>query len=347
MSTRRVLVFTAPHTIEVREEPTPTPRSHEVLVETRLSAVSPGTEGLLYRGEIPSHLQNEASVDALSGGLSYPTSYGYACVGHVTETGAAVDASWHGQRVFAFHPHASAFTARPDALLKLPNELSDEAAAFIPNTETAVNLVMDAHPMIGERALVTGQGVVGLITTALLAQHPLDVLVTTDLQEDRRAWSEAFGATTSIDAADESHLREVLGVTQDEAARPADRYEGADLVVELTGAPAALNQALAVAGFDARIVVGSWYGDKQAPLDFGGRFHRSRVSVYASQVSTVRPHLQGRWTKARRMQTVLDVLPPLDLPRLITHRVDLENAQDVYDQLSGNPEGMLQPIIAY
>lgn len=79
----KTLFFTAPRKIEIREMPLPQPREDEVLVETICSAISAGTEMLVYRGEFP-HLAD--SHDGLSSDLNYPLAYGYACVGVVKQT---------------------------------------------------------------------------------------------------------------------------------------------------------------------------------------------------------------------------------------------------------------------
>ena len=83
----------------------------------------------------------------------------------------------------------------------------------------------------------------------------------------------------------------------------------ADLCFELSGAPSALNTAISLTGFDGRIMIGSWYGQKQSGLDLGGRFHRSRIRLISSQVSTIAPELTGRWDKDRRFESILDNAP--------------------------------------
>ena len=322
------------------------PGEEDVVVETVLSAVSPGTETLVYRGEAP-EFAADSEIDALSGGLDFPLQYGYAAVGTIVDVGSGVSNDWIGRRVFGFQPHASHFTASPDALIPLPKEVTWAGGSLIPNVETAVNLLMDGAPVLGEHALVYGQGVVGLLTTALLSRHPVGRLYTVEPDPTRREWSMSLGADRSFAPASLDALLEALDVTSAEP-RPVEgqQYDGADLVYELSGQPDALNQALGVVGFDGRIVLGSWYGTRRTPIDLGGRFHRSRVSIVSSQVSTVAPEYQGRWNKHRRMQTVLDLLPELEIQSLISDPVSIERAPDVYEQLDRG-EGPLQPIFHY
>lgn len=370
--TRHVVTFAAPRRVEVREEPLPDVGPRSVRVRTTRSGISPGTERLVYRGDAPSDVAADASIDALDGGLDFPIAYGYSAVGEVDAVGAEVDASWVGRRVFAFQPHATAFVCPVDAVVPLPDALSDDAAACLPSLETAFTLVMDARPGVGDRVVVVGQGVVGLLTTALLSAFPLDTLVTLEPSAPRRARSTRLGAAASFDPAtqmdavrDWLHIRhpgeavEVGARSEDLPAGPADadakgHYEGADVVVEVSGQPEALNDAVAVAGFGARIVVGSWYGAKTAPVQLGGRFHRGRMEIASSQVSTIPPSHRGRWSPARRLQAVVDraaraaaAASDVSTASLVTHRFGLDDAPEAYELLDDPPPDLLQPVFEY
>ena len=345
---RRVVTFTGPESVEVQEETLRPPSASEVRVKTELTAISPGTERLLYEGNHPSGLAADSSLSSLQGDLSYPMAYGYAAVGRVDAIGANVDAHWKGRRVFAFQPHTSHFVAAPDDLIALPETVSMEDGVLIPNVETAVNFVLDGRPQIGERVAVFGQGVVGLLTTALLSRFPLERLITVDPVSDRRARSREWGATQSLDPEDAEGLRQALNVRRAEAVETGrGEAEGADLVYELSGRPSVLSDALQVTGFDGRLVVGSWYGDKQAPIDLGGRFHRSRIRIISSQVSSIDPDLRGRWSKARRLQEVRRHLEALNPGRLVTDRFRVDEAPKAYREMTDSTSPMLQPVLLY
>ena len=335
---RRVLYFEEPYRVSVHEQDMAPLAPDEVLVETIVSAISAGTELLFYRGQVPPHMAVDANLDALSGTVRYPLQYGYACVGRVRELGANVAREWHDHIVFAFQPHASHFIASPDTLLPVPETLAPHAAAFLPNMETAVNFVMDGAPRLGENICVLGQGVVGLLTTALLAQMPLARIITFDRFPKRRALATAFGAHKAYDPSNDDEIKTV---------RDTFATIGADLTYELSGNPDALNLAIALTGFDGRIVIGSWYGEKRATLDLGGAFHRSRIRLISSQVSTLAPELTGRWTKARRMDVVWQALERADVARLVTHHIPLENAVSAYTMLDKHPQDTLQILFTY
>ncbi len=327
---RRVVYFQEPYRVTVREEIIASPAPDAVLVETVVSAINAGTELLFYRGQVPAHMRMDANLHALRGPVQYPLAYGYACVGRVVECGTDVAREWRDRLVFAFQPHASHFVARTEELLPLPQNVAPDHAALLPNMETAVNLVMDGAPLLGENICVLGQGVVGLLTTALLARMSPMRLDAFDRIEKRRARALEFGAHAAFDP-------------ESTAAFDCD----ADLTFELTGNPDALNIALALTGFYGRIIIGSWYGEKRATLDLGGDFHRSRIRLISSQVSTLAPELTGRWTKARRMNVAWQMLERINIARLITHRIPLEYAASAYTMLDTQPQEMLQVLLTY
>ena len=331
------LYFTARRQVSVREETLPKLKATQVLVATLFSAISPGTECLIYRGEFPEGMAVDESIVDLSGEFAYPLKYGYAAVGQVVATGEDVEADWDGSLVVAFHPHESHFVADPSTLLPVPEDINAEDAAFLPTMETAVNFVMDGAPVIGEDVLVFGQGIVGLLTTSILAGFPLANLITFDEHALRRQTSCEAGAQASLypnDAGFETLLRDQLP-------------NGADLTYEISGSPAALEQALTVTGFNGRIVIGSWYGSKRATLNLGGSFHRSRIRMISSQVSSMAPEFDGRWTKMRRFDVAWEMIRQLKPSRLITHRFPIEQAAEAYQLLDKNPEKVIQILLTY
>ncbi len=337
---RRSLYFVRPGEVAVREEPMPQLAPYQALVKTTLSAISSGTELLIYRGQAPAALPADATIAALAGDLSMPLKYGYSSIGRVVAVGRESCMSWVGRLVFAFHPHETHFVVSVDELMPVPSSIAVEDAVFLPNMETAVNFIMDGRPMIGEQVVVFGQGIVGLLTTALLARCPLGSLVTLDRHQLRRQASLGLGAGASLDP-------EAPGVTSLVRASLADGQPpgGADLAFELSGVPDALDQALAVTGYSGRVVIGSWYGTKRAELDLGGAFHRSRIRLVASQVSTIDPGLTGRWNKQRRFALAWRLLRQVAPSRFITHSFPLERAAEAYRLLDERPGEVIQAVL--
>jgi 2-desacetyl-2-hydroxyethyl bacteriochlorophyllide A dehydrogenase len=339
---RRSLFFLKPGQVAVQEDKVPTPGPGQVLVTTLLSGISAGTELLVYRGEVPAEMTVDAGIASLAGTFSYPLKYGYAAVGQVTALGPEVEPSWGGALVFAFHTHESVFVAAPEELLPVPPGVAPEEALFLANMETAVTLALDGAPLVGEQVAVFGQGVVGLLLTAILARFPLGSLVTLDRFSGRRLLSETFGAQTSFDPASPEVLHQVLAFLREE--RP---YAGADLSYEVSGAPAALDLAIAATGYHGRVVIGSWYGSKAVELNLGGEFHRRRQRLISSQVSTMAPELRGRFDKRRTLNLAWQMIREISPARLITHRVPLKDAARAYELLDRRPEAAVQVVLTY
>lgn len=338
---RKTLYFTAPRQVELREESLPALGADDVLVETVCSAISAGTEMLVYRGQFP-HLAD--SHDDVSSNLTYPIAYGYACVGVIRETGKHADRGLRDRLVFGFRSHTSAFTCHPSDLIVAPASFPAETCSFLPNMETAVNLVQDAAPLLGERALVLGQGVVGLLVAALLREFPLEALVTSDCYELRRKASLEVGANDSFDPALLKSGSDSSSADQEHRPAYAQSF---DLAFELSGSPSALNDAIALTTFSGRIIVGSWYGEKKAQIDLGGAFHRSRIQLISSQVSTIAPALSGRWDQPRRFGVAWEALKRIQPQKWITHRFPIEEADKAYQLLDENPQETIQVVFNY
>jgi len=331
---RRALLFVAPEEVEVCTEEIPEPGPAQVLVETLISAISAGSELLVYRGQAPEHMAVDPAIPSLSGStFSFPLKYGYSAVGRVSKLGTAVERNWLDRLVFSFQPHQSHFVAHTSELIPLPTGLTAEQAVFLAQVETAITLIMDG------RVVVIGQGIIGLLATALLSYFPLDQLITLDPYVRRREMSENLGAQESFDPNDGQNLFRIEDLLE--------AHGGADLVYELSGNSQAVNLAIKTCGFGSRIVLGSWYGRQQAKLDLGSTFHRERIQLISSQVSTIAPALSGRWNKNRRLEAAWQWLRRIGPHRLITRRFPIEQAAEAYHLLYKNPSQDLQIVFTY
>jgi 2-desacetyl-2-hydroxyethyl bacteriochlorophyllide A dehydrogenase len=343
---RLSVYFPGPLAAELREEELPALQPGEALVETVVSAISSGTEMLIYRGQAPEDMAVDETIAALGGKLGFPIKFGYAAAGRVIDMGPGLSPDerlfWLGRQVFAFNPHESHFIASLADLNPLPDDISPEAAVFLPNMETAVSFVMDGRPVIGEHVVVLGQGVVGLLTTALLAEMPLSNLMALDAYPLRREWSTRLGASAVFDVMIPGMVDQVRQLLPETLPFP-----GADLTYELSGNPRALDTAIALTGFNGRILIGSWYGSKPVKVDLGGRFHRAHMNLISSQVSTLNPQWSGRWTKARRLDVAWDMVRRHRPERLVTHRLPVTEAAAAYQLLAEHAEDTIQVIFTY
>jgi 2-desacetyl-2-hydroxyethyl bacteriochlorophyllide A dehydrogenase len=327
--------FAQPRGVELRREVVPDVGPNDVRVDAIASAISHGTEMLVFRGQIPDGL--DLDLPTLRGSFAFPIKYGYASVGRVVETGADVRDLAIGDAVFVHHPHQSAYVVPAALPIRLPDSLAPSLGVFLANVETAANVVLDAAPRLGERVAVFGQGVVGLLITQLLRRTGVSLIIAVDPLARRRELACQLGADVAL-------------APEDVAAgniRDLSDEHGVDLAIEASGNTTALDQALGAVTFGGTVVVCSWYGTKPVPLTLGGAFHRRRLRIHSSQVSTIDAALQPRWTLQRRLALARNLLPHLDLNTLISPRFPLEQAADAYALVDQHADQTVQVLFTY
>jgi 2-desacetyl-2-hydroxyethyl bacteriochlorophyllide A dehydrogenase len=336
------LWFEGKEKVVIREEDLVDPGPGEVQVQTIASAISSGTELLFYRGELPDGVAVDTTLEGYPPVLSYPIRYGYACAGLILRAGRGVDSRLEGRLVFAFAPHASSFVAAADRVVPAPEGIAAEDAAFLATMETAVTLVLDGAPRLGDRVSIFGVGMVGLATTALLARFPLSRLSAYDLFALRRNAAASLGALAA-----------------DPRLEPPARMTE-DIVFELSGSPGTLGSAISACAYSGLVVVGSWYGaapppggeaaGDRAPMDslaVNTAFHRNRIRLVTSQVSTIDPSLSGRWSRQRRFEVAWEAIRAVVPSRWVTHRIPLVRAAEAYALLLRSPQETIQILLTY
>jgi threonine dehydrogenase-like Zn-dependent dehydrogenase len=308
---------TAPRCVEIRELNTPRPAAGELLVRTLCSGISGGTERLVYRGEVPAELALDDTIDALGGTFSYPFAYGYACVGKVAES---------GETVFAFHPHQDVFAARANDLILLPPPIDPASATLFPLVETALQVTLDAGAGYRERVIVLGAGVLGLLTSLLLQRSGWRPLIA-----EPQAWRRDLASS--------------LGVT---AAAPEELADDkVPLVIDASGNSDAPAMALSMLAHEGTLLIASWFGTKPVMLPLGGAFHRRRLIIRSTQVSTVPARLSGSWTRARRRQETIELLAELPLAQLCTHVFAFSHAAEAFRAVDAGARGLMHAVLDY
>ena len=321
-----------PGEVSLREEEIGDPSEGQVLVRGLFSALSHGTEKLIYLGQVEENLSLDVSIPGLRRKLSFPLKYGYSNAGVIEELGAGLDKKLVGRKVFSFQPHQSYYLARLEEVFLLNPQVDLEDASLFPSVETAFALLHDGTPHIGESVLILGQGSIGLLLTRLLSRTGVRV-ISADPYSRRQSLSRSFGALVSLDPYSDDFQGECVELTQG---------RGFDLVFEVSGNPEALSLAFSVAAFEADIIVGSWYGTK--PVNLGTAFHRGRFRVTSSQVSTLPSALSGRWNRERRSEVVWKLLEEMDLEALISHHLPLKKGIEAFKLLE-NPTPELVQIV--
>jgi 2-desacetyl-2-hydroxyethyl bacteriochlorophyllide A dehydrogenase len=324
--------FPRARTVEIREEPIGDPGPGELRVRAVISALSHGTERLVYRGEVDPGLALD--LPTLAGGYGFPVKFGYASVGRVVAAGPHVGSIGVGDLVFALHPHQVEYVVAASLAHRLPAGVSPEAGVFLANLDTALNVTLDAKAKPGDSVVIFGQGVVGLLLTQLLSRAGVRVIAV-EPASGRAAMSARCGANAVLRPADLALVRSMTG------------GRGADLAIEASGNPGALQQAIDSVADEGTIVVCSWYGEKRVTLDLGGRFHRGRLRIVSSQVGGIDPSLAPRWDRPRRLAYATQLLSDLRLAELITHRFPFVRAADAYALLDERAADTIQVVLQY
>lgn len=298
----------------------------DVRVEALVSGISAGTEMLVYRGQVPADL--ELDLPTLRGSFSFPIKYGYASVGRIVELGSKASDLQLDKLVFVHHPHQSSYVVPASMPIRLPDGLDPIKGVFLANVETAVNVVLDAAPRIGERVAIFGQGVVGSLIAQLVAGSGAGQVIVVEPVAARRELAISFGA---------------------EAFAPQDlpRHVDVDVAIEASGNASALQQAIDALAFGGTLVVCSWYGTKPVSLALGGAFHRRRLRMVSSQVSTIDATLQPRWNHERRLAVARDLLSRLALMPLVSHRFAIGRAAEAYQLIDQHAGETLQVVLEY
>lgn len=319
--TARTVVFEGPGVVTLHRERV-AKTDEQVVVRSELIGISHGTERLFYRGPFPTGhlLEHRRTIGATAG---YPIAYGYMNVGALED----------GTRVFAFEPHRDVFAADRASLLTIPGDVEADDAVLYPSVETAVQIVHDAAPALGDRVLVCGLGVIGLLVTTILARFPVEV-VAVDPVATRRRRAEEIGVVT-VDPTNEDTADSLVG----------DGASGFDLAINVSSSARALQLAIDALEPEGTVVEASWYGEKSTDLALGAAFHRRRLTIRSSQVSNLNPAMQPRWTRERRTALAWRLVRDLRPGSLITHRFSLDDAARAYDVIDGEPDDLLQAVL--
>lgn len=307
---------------EIRDEPLPPPGPEDVVIRAEVSAISRGTETLVFQGRVPENQFAAMRCPFQVGDFPSPVKYGYASVGTV-EQGPAV---WRGRRVFCLHPHQDRYCVPIQAVVPVPDGVPSGRAALAANMETAVNALWDAPPPVGAHVAVVGAGVIGSLVAALAGRVAGADVQLIDVNPARRGVADAFGV---------------------EFARPEDAADGADLVFHASGAADGLTTALSLAGMEARVIELSWYGTDLVPAPLGEAFHSKRLTIAASQVGAVAPVQRPRWSRARRLALALDLLADSRYDALLTEESAFADLPSTLARLAGRPDGVLCHLVRY
>jgi 2-desacetyl-2-hydroxyethyl bacteriochlorophyllide A dehydrogenase len=321
------IVFTAPREVGFLEYEDPPLQRGEVRIATLFSGLSAGTELTAYRGTNVYLAKRwdpdrRLFVPAAKGETSrtYPLSFGYEDVGSVVEVGEGVDDVAEGDVIYGAWAHKTTEVMRADQAReqRFPAELDPLLGIFMGIAPTALNAILDADIHVGETVAVFGEGTVGQIITQLARLNGATVIAV-DLMENRLELAQSLGAHRTVNPRETPVAEEIKRITDG---------RGADVVVEATGAPAALHEAIRACVYSAKVIAVGFHQGGAADLRLGDEFHHNRVNLVSSQIYGVNPRLSYRWDLARLREAIIELLlsERLELHPLVTHVVAFEDA---------------------
>jgi threonine dehydrogenase-like Zn-dependent dehydrogenase len=319
MTSARAFWVMRPGVGALLDEALPSPGPGDVLVRTRFSGISRGTETLVFSGEVPPSEYQRMRAPFQQGDFPGPVKYGYIAVGDV-EAGPA---PLVGRPVFVLHPHQTRFVVPASSVTIIPDSVPPARAVLAANMETALNVVWDACPRPGDRVAVVGAGVVGCLTAWLIGRIPGCQVELVDPLLARAAVARALGVRS---------------------ATPESATSDADLVVHASGSAAGLTRALQLAGVEATVVEASWYGTRRVEVPLGEAFHSRRLRLVSSQVGMVAAAQRTRWSYARRLSLALTLLAGDVLDVLISEESPFGALPDTLVQLSAAPGALCHRV---
>jgi NADPH:quinone reductase-like Zn-dependent oxidoreductase len=317
----RALWFTGPDTAALRSETICSPVAGEICtVRSLYSAVSEGTERLVFAGKVPPELHQVMRVPYMGGDFSFPVKYGYSLVG-VVDKGVS---HLSGAVVHLLHPHQDVCCVNSADVFPIPEGIPPRRAVLASNLETAVTAIWDARLALGERVLIVGFGCIGALIGQVLRGMPGINLQIVERDESRSHLAKKLGYRTATSAGGEEF----------------------DVAFHASGSAAGLQEAIDRVGMEGRIVEVSWYGTAETPLRLGGTFHSKRKFIIASQVSHLPSFQTARWDLIRRKQLVFSLLRDPAFDPLLDEPIPFDKLPEFFNR-STVRQGAIVPLVAY
>ncbi|WP_168201525.1 zinc-dependent alcohol dehydrogenase [Phreatobacter aquaticus] len=294
----RALWYASRRHVELRDELLSERTGSEALISMLYSGVSRGTERLVFDGLVAAPERDRMRCPLQAGEFPFPVKYGYCAVGTVEAGPEAMV----GKTVFTLAPHQDRQIVPTDRLsvVAIPDGIPAKRAILAANMETALNAVWDSGAGPGDRIVVVGGGVLGLLVTFIVSQIPGTDVTLVDLDQSRKTYADLFGVRFQ---------------------KPLDGPGDVDVAFHASATSAGLACALACCGDEATVVELSWFGDQDPSVPLGAGFHAKRLKLISSQVGMVATSRRPRWSYQRRLEKAVALLADDRLDQLITEEV--------------------------
>ncbi len=320
MAANATVVFTAPRTVEIEDRPIPEPREGQVVVKTRRSLISTGTELTILNGEYP-----EGSAWERYG--KFPFVPGYDNIGEVVKTGPGVDEALIGRRISSYGTHSMYAAVSIDQIRPVREDTPDDLAAFGTIADIVYNGVRRGRPEWGESAVVYGLGLLGQMTVRCLIFAGLKPVFAVDISDERLARLPEHPRIVPLNP-------KTTDVRKTVAERTRARM--ADIVYEVTGAPGLIPKEFEVLKNVGRMVILS-SPSGPTEFDFHDLCNSPSYTIIGAHGSSS-PACEtpyNQWTRPRNTELYFDMATDgdLEMESLISHCEDYTEAPELYRML--------------
>jgi len=341
----REFILVAPKQIEFREYTEPPLGAGEVRIRSIVSGIKHGTEMALYLGTTPFLSQRfdlecrlflpEENVDF------YPRRLGSWLVGEVIEVGEGVTRLRVGDIVHGGLPHRPTNVARAEHLYLLGPNMKPETALFTDPALFALNAVHDAQIKLGDNVAVFGLGAIGLLAVQMARLSGAGRVFAVDLIAARRELARRYGADEALDPAQGDVAL---------AIKRATRNKGVDVALEISGAYAALQQAIRSVHVGGLVVAASYYRGNAAALSLGAEWHHNRPTLVSSMAVWGCPHrAYPMWDLGRLERVAIDLLArgQVSTEGMVTQHVPYAEASKAYELIATHPDETIKVVLTY
>ncbi|MEH1839742.1 MAG: zinc-binding alcohol dehydrogenase [Nostoc sp.] len=313
----------SPNQGEIRETSVVSFLKEPLFLETLYSGISPGTERLVGLAKVPKECWETMRCWYMEGSFALPLKYGYSLVGQADE------GSHQGKRFFVMHPHQSRVVVESSDALELPDWLPSKRATLIPNTETALNAVWDAQVSQGDRILIVGAGIVGILISFVLNKE--------------------YGIGADFLEQDQQRIQYLkqLPWLQNSYLATDFKEDNYNIVFHTSASSSGLQSAINALTFEGRCIEISWYGTELVSLQLGASFHYQRKQIIASQVSAIAKPMRKLIDYRQRKEQVLSLLADAVIDSLLEPVIYFKDLPQFMSLLYQRQVQPVSPLVEY
>tara|TARA_B100001778_G_C18562745_1_gene618569 strand:- start:526 stop:1518 length:993 start_codon:yes stop_codon:yes gene_type:complete len=282
---KRNTSFIKRHTLSI-------PQKNQALIETIYSGISYGTEKIVYTGSVPKSQRNLMKCPFQEGEFGGTVKYGYMNVGKVIEGSR----KYKNQYVYTLFPHQTKFILDEKDLTVIPPSIPIKRCLLTANMETAINAMWDTLPSCGDKVVIIGAGIVGLLMAYVLKRIPGIEILLIDQDAKKKKMARLF----------DLHYYKTI----------PEKYK-ANIIYECSGNPSVIDLLSPHLREEATICILSWYGNAISKVKFGEEFLSKRAKIIFSQVSKISHNRSKYWTNTERKNLAISLLDDDKLDYLI------------------------------